>query len=90
MLVAALLVARTCGSHNRQISQDEAIEIATERAGFTPCDAQGCVMIRAIQRGIPTRLVWVVGLAESLDADGRPTRFKNFIVDAETGEITRA
>jgi len=48
------------------------------------------VVIRAIQRGIPTRLVWVVGLAESLDADGRPTRFENFIVDAETGEITRA
>ncbi|CAN5368909.1 hypothetical protein BH20ACT13_BH20ACT13_16510 [soil metagenome] len=48
------------------------------------------MMIRALQRGIPTRLVWVVGLAEGLDADGRPTRFKNFIVDAETGEIARA
>jgi len=90
VLVAALFVARTCGSHNRQISQDEAIEIATEQAGFEPCDEQGCVMIRAIQRGIPTRLVWVVGLAENLDEDGQPTRFKNFIVDAETGEAVRA
>jgi hypothetical protein len=90
VLVAALLVGRTCGSHNRQISQEEAIEIATERAGFTPCEEQGCVMIRAIQRGIPTRLVWIVGLAENLGVDGRPTRFASFIVDAETGEITRA
>ncbi|MEX0851626.1 MAG: hypothetical protein WD015_08975 [Gaiellaceae bacterium] len=43
-----------------------------------------------MQRGIPTRLVWIVGLAESLDADGRPTRFENYLVDAQTGEVARS
>lgn len=90
VLLAAALVARTCGSHNREISKDEAIEIATERAGFTPCEERGCVVIRAVQRGIPLRLYWIVGLAEELDESGRPVRFRNFLVDARTGDINRA
>jgi hypothetical protein len=90
VLVAALVVARTCGSHGREVSQEEAIEIAKSEAVFTPCAERGCVVVRAVQQGIPTRLVWIVGLAESLDEDGRPTRFVNFLVDARTGEITRS
>jgi hypothetical protein len=46
-------------------------------------------MVRAVQRGLPTRLVWIVGLAEDLNANGRPTRYQNFLVDAQTGELTR-
>ena len=45
-------------------------------------------MVRAVQQGIPPRLVWIVGLAENLDAEGRPTRAQNVVVDAATGEIT--
>ena len=90
ILLAALLVARTCGSHRQEVSREEAIAIATNQAGFTPCTERGCVITRAVQRGIPTRLVWIVGLAESLDEDGRPVRFANFLVDARTGEVTRA
>ncbi|MCI0633925.1 MAG: PepSY domain-containing protein [Actinobacteria bacterium] len=90
ILLAALLVARTCGSHRQEVSREEAIEIATNEAGFTPCTERGCVITRAVQRGIPTRLVWIVGLAESLDEDGRPVRFANFLVDARTGEVARA
>jgi hypothetical protein len=90
VLVGALAVARTCGSHGREVSAEEAIELATSEAAFTPCTERGCVVVRAVQRGIPTRLVWIVGLAESLDEDGRPTRFVNFLVDARTGEIARS
>jgi hypothetical protein len=46
--------------------------------------------VRAIQRGIPVRLYWIVGLAESLDENGAPERFENFVIDAETGEITES
>lgn len=87
MLLAALLVSRTCGAQPQDVSKDEAIEIATNAAGFTPCEQPGCVVVRAVQRGIPTRLVWIVGLAEDLDDEGEPTRFRNFLVDAQTGEI---
>lgn len=89
VLLAALAVARTCGAQADEISQDEAVRIATENAAFEPCTESGCVVVRAVQRGIPPRLVWIVGLAESLD-DGRPTRFQNFVVDAATGDVRRA
>ncbi|HEY7732322.1 MAG TPA: hypothetical protein VH950_15690 [Gaiellaceae bacterium] len=89
VLAAAFAVARTCGSHDQRISQDEAVAIAEENAAFAPCAEPGCVMVRAVQRGLPTRLVWIVGLAEDLNANGRPTRYQNFLVDAQTGELTR-
>lgn len=89
VLLAALLVARTCGSQDRDISQDEAIEIAREAAGFTPCDAQGCVVVRVVPRGIPPRQFWLVGLAEAIE-NGEQVRFKSFLIDAKTGEVTRA
>ncbi|MFO7573471.1 MAG: hypothetical protein R6W48_12855 [Gaiellaceae bacterium] len=90
ILGVALAVARTCGAHEEKVSQDEAVEIAKESASFTPCTQAGCVVVRAVQQGIPPRLVWIVGLAESLGADEKPTRVQNFIVDAATGEISRA
>ena len=90
VLLAAFLVARTCGAHDQEVSQEEAIELATENASFMPCAERGCVVVRAVQRGIPTRLFWLVGLAEDLDENGRPTRFQNFLVDAETGAVTRS
>jgi hypothetical protein len=89
VLVAAAGVARSCGSHGGTISQAEAVEIARDNAAFTPCEQQGCVMVRAVQRGLPTRLVWIVGLAEDLDANGVPTRVENFLIDARTGDLTR-
>jgi hypothetical protein len=89
LLLAAAGVARSCGSHEARVSQAEAIAIAKENADFAPCEQQGCVMVRAVQRGLPTRLVWIVGLAEGLDANGRPTRVENLLIDARTGELTR-
>lgn len=89
MLVAALLVARSCGRHETRISKEEAIALATREAGFTPCAEPGCVVVRAVQQGIPPRLVWIVGLAPALGADGKPVRAVSFEVDVETGEVTR-
>jgi hypothetical protein len=65
------------------------VEIAKGEADFAPCAESGCVVVRAVQQGIPPRLVWIVGLAESLGPDDKPLRAQNFIVDAATGEVTR-
>ena len=90
VLVAALAFTRTCGSRDQRISQDEAIAIATNNASFEPCDEQKCVLIRAVNQGIPVRLFWLVGLAQAIDPNGNPVRFENFLIDMETGAITRA
>jgi hypothetical protein len=89
LLVVTLLVSRTCGSGSDEVTQQEAVEVAIESASFVPCDQEGCILVRALNQGIPTRLVWIVGLAERLDAEGEPVRVENFEVDAETGEVTR-
>lgn len=87
MLLFAFVAARTCAAYDRKVSQEEAVRIASESAGFTPCSEPGCVVIRAVPRGIPSRLYWLVGLAEELDESGEPTRFENVLVDVETGEV---
>ena len=89
MLLAALAFTRTCGSRDQNISQDEAIAIATKNATFTPCDVEKCVLIRAVNQGIPVRLYWLVGLAAAIDEDGNPIRVENFLVDMETGAVTK-
>ncbi|HXG75910.1 MAG TPA: hypothetical protein VNJ53_05020 [Gaiellaceae bacterium] len=89
VLVAALLVARTCGSQNRNVSKDEAIALASQEAGFEPCAQPRCVQIRFLQRGIPIRGYWLVGLAPALDENGDPVRSVSLLVDVQTGAIAR-
>ena len=90
LLVAAGLAANTCASQDKNVTKDEAIEIATEQASFEPCDESGCVVVRYIQRGIPVAGFWAVGLAEDLGEGGRPTRVENFLVNVTTGDVTPA
>ena len=90
VLLTALLVARTCGSNNKEISQDEAIEIAKESASFEPCPQLQCVQIRYVPRGIPVRGFWGVVLSDKIDSDGEPNRTESFLIDVQTGEAARA
>jgi len=90
VLLAALLVAQTCGSANQEISQEEAVAIAIEAAGFEPCTRTQCRQVRALRQGIPSRLYWVVGLAENVAADGEPTGARTFLVDVNTGDVTES
>jgi hypothetical protein len=89
VLVGALLVARTCGSADRNISQEEAIEIAKDNAAFEPCPQQQCVQVRFIQRGIPVQAYWGVVLSDELDEDGQPNRIQSFLIDVSTGAVSR-
>jgi hypothetical protein len=89
VLVGALLAARTCGSAERNVTQDKAIEIAKENAAFEPCPQQQCVQVRYVQRGIPVRAYWGVVLSDKLDEDGRPNRIASFLIDVTSGAVTR-
>ncbi len=70
------------------VSKEEAIEIAKDNASFTPCEQTGCVVVRALRRGLPSRLYWIVGLAEELNTAGEPTRRQSILIDAATGAVS--
>lgn len=83
VLAAAFLVARTCGNTQpREVSQDDAIEIAREQVDYEP----DRVMTRVVRRGVPARSFWAVSL-QTLDADGSIDRLAVVIVDGTTGEV---
>ena len=89
MLLAAVAVSRTCGSGKVEISKEEAIAIAMKQVDFVPCEAERCRQSRLIPRGIPARRYWGIVLADELDDEGRPNRVESFLVDAESGAVTR-
>ena len=89
VLLAAVFVARTCGSSEGAVSREEAISLAREQATFVPCEDPRCVQVRNLPRGLPPRRFWLVGLARALDDNGNPVRFANFLVDAQTGAVSR-
>jgi hypothetical protein len=89
LLVVALLVARTCGSNQQEVTQEEAIELAKAEASFEPCSQTACVQVRYVPRGVPVRGFWGVVLSDELVDDGRPSRTETFLVDVQTGDVTR-
>ena len=89
LLVVALLVARSCGSSQGEVTQEEALEIAREEASFEPCEQPTCEQIRYVPQGIPVRGYWGMVLSDELDEMGRPTRTETFLVDVQTGDVTR-
>ena len=90
VLGLALIAARTCASAGREISNEEAIEIAKENAKSEPCSDVRCAQARFIQRGIPPRAYWGVVLYKELDEQGQPTgEYESFLVDAATGAVSR-
>ena len=87
VLVAAGLVANTCASQDKDVTAEEAVELATAEASFEPCTQSGCVKVSYVQRGIPVVGYWAVGLRESLE---RSARVEHFFVHTTTGEVAPA
>lgn len=83
VLVAALLVARTCGSSEPTVSQEEAIEIAKRQVDFDPREVQ----IRNVPRGIEGRRSWAVSLYTGTIA--RPGTCRVVEVDARSGQVNQ-
>lgn len=78
VLVAALLVARSCGATETPVSKDEAVEIARGEVDFAPDRVQ----VRLIKRGIQSNEFWLVGLARG------EVEAVNVVIDARTGAVT--
>lgn len=77
-----VLVARSCGRTDPDISQERAIEIAKAQVAFEPNE----VMIRYQRRGLNQREFWLVGLGIKR-SDGSYERATNVLVDADTGAV---
>jgi hypothetical protein len=80
VLLLAYLVARTCGSSEPDVSQEEAIEIAKEEIEFEPRDVQ----VRNIPRGFEERS-WMVSLYTGTPT--RPQECRVVEIDAESGDV---
>ena len=89
VLGVALISARTCGSSQGEIDAEEAVELARAEASFEPCPEIQCQQRRFVQRGIPPRAFWGVVLVDELDENGEPSRTESFLVDVQTGDVTR-
>jgi hypothetical protein len=84
VLLAAVLISRGCGSEGRDITSDQAVELAMEEATFEPDRHQ----VRFLQQGIPPHPYWGVSFYD-VGPGGRPTKVEVYLVDATTGEVTR-
>jgi hypothetical protein len=82
VIVVALIVARSCGKTEPELSQDEAIEIAEAQVAF---DANQ-VVVRFLKQGLPAQEIWLVGLGER-NPDGTYAAATNVLLDADTGEV---
>ena len=84
VLVAAFALSRGCASAGRNVSPDEAVEIA--RASTAPQREKHYV--RFVQQGIPPHPYWAVSLYD-VGARGRRTNITVVLIDATTGDIVR-
>jgi hypothetical protein len=80
LLLFALLVAKTCGSSEPDVSSEEAVEIARDRIDF---DAPR-VQIRNLPSGFEGRM-WVVDLYTGTPTN--PGRCRQFEIDADNGDV---
>jgi hypothetical protein len=82
ILLAALLVARSCGKTEADVSQAQAIAIAKKHVDFDPNN----VMIRLVKRGLNSKEFWAVSLSNK-QADGSLANLTVVVIDADTGEV---
>ena len=83
VFVVAVVVSRSCQQAEIDLTQEEAIELATEQVDFEPEDTQ----IRLLRQGISREPFWIISL--STEAAGGQT-YEDLAVlriDATTGEI---
>jgi hypothetical protein len=80
VLLAAYLVAQTCGSSEPGVSQEEAIEIAREEIDFEASEVQ----IRNVPRGFESRS-WMVSLYTGTPVN--PEQCSLVEIDADSGRV---
>jgi hypothetical protein len=83
VLAVALLVAKSCGETEAEVSKDEAIAIAKAQVDFEPSNVQ----IRFLRQGLKGE-IWLVALIRE-DAQGVAVQATNVRLDADTGQVLR-
>jgi hypothetical protein len=81
VLLAAFLVARTCGSSRPNVTQEEAIAIAKEEVDFEPRQVQ----VRNVPRGLDGERSWAVSLYTGTLEE--PGQCRVVEVDADDGAV---
>ncbi len=84
VLIAALVVARSCGKTETKVSQDQAIAIAKQEITFEP----NHVMVRIMKQGLKSRPFWAVSMSIQQET-GALDNLTVVVVDANTGEVTQ-
>lgn len=82
VLLVALVVARSCGATETDVSKEQAIAIARGAVDFQPNNE----MVRFVKRGLQSQGNWAVSLSNKLP-DGTLEKVTVVVVDATTGEI---
>ena len=82
VLLAALLVSKSCGSSETQVGQQEAVQIAKHQVSFAPDRTQ----VRYVKRGLQSRGFWAVSLV-TIRPDGTIGRSAVVLVDGDTGDV---
>ena len=82
VLLAAVLVSRSCGRTEAKVSQEQAIAIAKKQVPFVP----NHVLIRLMKRGFKSQPFWAVSLSQQ-QPDGSLENVTVVVLSATTGEI---
>lgn len=82
VLLAALLVTRTCGATETEITKEQAIKIARSAVDFEP----NTEMVRLLKRGLDSEPFWAVSLSTK-QSDQTLENVTVVVIDADTGEI---
>jgi hypothetical protein len=84
LLLLALVVSRTCGSQDKQISSEQAVAAAQAEIDFEPDHTA----VRFLRQGVPSRPYY--GVSFSAGTEGQPGyRLTTVLVDARTGQVTQ-
>lgn len=82
VLLAALLVSRSCGSTETKVSQTRAVAIARTAVDFTADRTQ----VRYVKRGLQSQGFWAVSLV-TITPSGTFGRSAVVLVDATSGKV---
>jgi hypothetical protein len=83
VLVLAFVVSRACQQAEIDVTQEEALAIATEQVDFEPEDPQ----IRLLRQGIDRAPYWIVSLSTLAPGGQRYEELAVVRIDARTGEV---
>lgn len=78
LVLAALVVSRSCESRENAIGKERAVEIARGQIDYEPQR----VAVRFMRRGVPSRAYWAVSLPGE-----DPPRITTVLVDAASGSV---